>query len=202
MIDWITNLLNAHIEYLPILSFSLLILAGFNVPISEDLVVILAGLIASTYQDVINPYGLYLFIYLGAYLGDFVSYFLGYYLGDKIFTQRPFNRWIHPKHLERISTYINRYGIITLLVGRFIPFGVRNTLFLTCGLSKMKFSHFALTDALAAFLSTSISFFLTYRFGYIVFEWVKDFQKVLLFIVLSLVFGLIIWRVIKKKIRS
>ena len=202
MIEWVTQVLSNRIESLPFVSFGLLMLAGFNVPISEDLVVILSALIASTYQDFINPYGLYIAIYLGAYLGDFVSYFLGYYLGDKIFTQRPFNRWIHPKHLETMTRYINRYGVITLLVGRFIPFGVRNTLFLTCGLTKMRLSHFALADATAALLSTGTSFLLTYHFGYIVFEWVKDFQRVLLFIVVTLIIGFIIWRFVKKKIRD
>ena len=38
--------------------------------------------------------------------------------------------------------FYKKYGALTLVIGRFIPFGVRNAIFLTSGISKMPFAKF------------------------------------------------------------
>lgn len=197
--EWISDILYQNIGYLPFISFGLLMLAGFNIPISEDIVVIMSGIIAGSYPNEVNPFYVYLGIYVGAYLGDFVSYFLGYFLGDKIFKIKFISKWVKPSLLEKVALYINSYGVFTLMVGRFIPFGIRNALFLTCGLSKMKFLKFALTDGFACLLSTGTSFTLSYFFGNIVLDWVKKFQVTLLIAVLLMIGFYFLWRWIKKK---
>lgn len=199
MLEWITDILYQNISYLPFVSFGLLMLAGFNIPISEDVVVIVSGIIAGSYPNEVNPFYVYLGIWLGAYIGDFVSYFLGYFLGDKIFKIKFISKWVKPSLLEKLSFYINSYGVFALMVGRFIPFGVRNALFLSCGLSKMKFSKFALTDGCASILSTGVSFTLSYFFGNIVLEWIKKFQVSLLIGVIILLVTFFLWRWFKKK---
>jgi len=60
---------------------------------------------------------------------------------------------------------LKKYGFFTFFVGRLIPFGVRNCLFLTVGMSKMKFTRFAITDAFASLFSSGGLFYLTYTFG-------------------------------------
>ncbi|KAL0263981.1 UNVERIFIED_CONTAM: hypothetical protein PYX00_010852 [Menopon gallinae] len=69
MISSINQILVENISYLPYLGFSLLVIAGFNVPISEDILLISCAILASSYKSLINPYILYLALYLGAYLG-------------------------------------------------------------------------------------------------------------------------------------
>ena len=56
-------------------------------------------------------------------------------------------------------------GIFTLIVCRFLPFGIRNALFLTSGMRGMFFGKFALRDGLAALLSTTVLCKLGYTFG-------------------------------------
>ncbi|EKE08018.1 MAG: hypothetical protein ACD_17C00394G0001, partial [uncultured bacterium] len=63
------------------------------------------------------------------------------------------------------QSYYEKYGFWTLLVGRFIPFGVRNCLFLTAGLGKMHFGKFLLSDGIACILSNTVLFSLAYVVG-------------------------------------
>ena len=56
---------------------------------------------------------------------------------------------VSKEKVNQISDFYKKYGMITLMGGRFIPFGVRNALFLTAGLGKMNFFKFALSDLIA-----------------------------------------------------
>ena len=84
---------------------------------------------------------------------------------------------VPPERIEKIKNYYEQYGVVTLIVGRFIPFGVRNGLFLTAGLGKMEFKKFALSDLLACTISTVTFFTLYYHYGNAVVEYVKSGNK-------------------------
>jgi membrane protein DedA with SNARE-associated domain len=72
---------------------------------------------------------------------------------------------VTPKRLERLRHYYVKYGLLTFIVGRFCPGGVRNALFLSSGLTKMPFHRFVLRDSFAALLSSATLFFIGYHFG-------------------------------------
>lgn len=144
--------------------FSLLMLAGLNFPISEDLLIILSGVLASTVVPE-NTWKLFLAVFLGAYLSDWMVYWIGRLWGAHLWKLRWFSRLFQPNRLEQIIQYYKRYGVLTLLVGRFIPFGVRNCLFATAGLGKMHFSKFLIGDGIACLLSNSTLFLISYFFG-------------------------------------
>jgi len=61
--------------------------------------------------------------------------------------------------------FLDKYGIFTFIVGRFIPFGVRNTMFFSAGFFQLKFKLFIVYDIVAAMISVNTLFFITYRFG-------------------------------------
>ena len=86
---------------------------------------------------------------------------------------------VSPKQVEKVSMFYKKYGVLTLILGRFIPFGVRNALFLTAGLGKMPFKKFALSDWLACTISCSLFFWLYYTFGESVIGLVKQFNMVI-----------------------
>ncbi|NYT46772.1 MAG: VTT domain-containing protein [Candidatus Methanofishera endochildressiae] len=97
---------------------------------------------------------------------------------------------VSPERITKVSTYYQKYGVITLIIGRFIPFGIRNALFLTAGLGKMNFIKFALSDLLACTISTLSFFTLYFHYGDSVISYIKQGNIVifaLLFIVLSVV---------------
>lgn len=161
-----------HIEYAPYLIFGLLLLAGFNIPVSEDGMLFIAALLASK-----NPEYwplLYAGVYLGAYFSDLICYGLGRMVGPKLLRFKLFANIATRSRIDKISHYYARYGVITLILGRFIPFGVRNGLFLTAGLGQMRLIKFALADLLACTISSATYFSLYYRYGETVIETVKN----------------------------
>ena len=64
-----------------------------------------------------------------------------------------------------MQKFYKKHGMFTFLIGRFIPFGVRNCLFMTSGLSKMPFLRFAFLDSIACFLWVTLSFTLFFHLG-------------------------------------
>lgn len=164
MMDAILLFLSENAQYAHWIVFGALMLAGLNVPISEDLMIIFsAGLAATIVPE--NTYKLFIAVFLGAYLSDLVCYWLGRYFGPKLWNISWFSKSFDRKRIDQIHRYYAQYGFFTLLLGRFIPFGIRNCLFLTAGLGKMHFGKFALSDGIACMLSNTVLFILAYHVG-------------------------------------
>ncbi|MBI5346960.1 MAG: DedA family protein [Chlamydiae bacterium] len=144
--------------------FSAMILAGFNVPISEELMIITSAIIAS---KIIPEHTLHLFlgVFCGALIADWILYWTGRFFGDKIIHMRLFKKILYKERLDKINNFYKNYGFFTLIIGRFIPFGVRNCIFLTAGMSKMNFKKFIFGDGIACALSNSILFSTTFLLG-------------------------------------
>lgn len=165
--------------------FLLLLLAGLNIPISEDLMLITAGAIAST---CIPDHTLHLFIwvYFGCWLSAWEAYWIGRLLGPKLYNIRWFNRILTPKRIKRLHHYYEKFGILTFIVGRFIPGGIRNALFMSSGLGKMPFLKFILRDGIACLISTSVLFYLGFQFGEnykVVIRYIQKYDLIILSIV-------------------
>ena len=163
--------LSNYVEFYPLAAFAGLLLAGLNIPISEDLVIITGALLN---QDIVQAEvpvtrGMLVPSLLAIYVGVIVSDFLSYYLGtlvrkgtinasflDSLFSQ---------KKMDLIHRHLDNHGFLTFIICRFIPFGARNTLFMTSGFLSLPLRRFALYDITAALISTNTLFFLVYRFG-------------------------------------
>ncbi|NGX56690.1 MAG: Inner membrane protein [Candidatus Anoxychlamydiales bacterium] len=150
---------NAHIAHYII--FGSLILAGLNIPISEDLMIILSAVIASTIIPK-NTYILFFSVFLGAYISDWMVYWIGRLIGIRLWNYKWFKKTVPKKTLSKIKLFYKKYGVYTLLIGRFIPFGVRNCLFLTAGMSKMNFIKFIICDGIACLLSNFVLFYIAF----------------------------------------
>jgi membrane protein DedA with SNARE-associated domain len=161
----------AHAQYAHWIIFGALMLAGINVPISEDLMIILSAVLAATVVPE-NTVWLFTCVFLGCYISDWVCYWIGRKWGPKLWNIRWFAKTFDRKKLDQIHGYYERYGFWTLLIGRFIPFGVRNCLFLTAGMGRMHFGKFLLSDGIACLLSNTTLFTLTYYVG-------KNYQELL-----------------------
>ena len=176
--DWLTDLITQHAQYAHYIIFCALILAGFNVPISEDLMLIISGVLASTVVPE-NTVQLFLGVFLGAYLSDWIAYWIGRKLGPKLWDIRWFASFVKKERLEQVGKYYEKHGIWTLIIGRFIPFGVRNCLFVTAGMGKMPFVKFIICDGIACLISNTTLFSLAYVLGKhyeILFEYLKVFN--------------------------
>jgi membrane-associated protein len=171
------QLIQSNIELAPWLIFGLMLLAGFNIPVPEDGMIFVSGLLASKYPE--KKMALFMGIFWGAYLSDLICYWLGRKLGPALWRIRFFSKMIAPEKVQTMSRYYERFGFFTLLVGRFIPFGVRNALFLTAGLSKMNFKKFASADFIACLTSVGVFFHLYMWYGELVIYYVKKANVVL-----------------------
>ncbi len=159
--DTIIQLIFEHAQYAHWIVFGALMLAGLNVPISEDLMIIFSAALAATVVPE-NTYKLFMGVFLGCYISDWACYWVGRYFGPKLWNISWFSKTFDSKRVDQIQKYYEKYGFWTLLIGRFIPFGVRNGLFLTAGLGKWSFRKFLISDGIACVLSNTILFTLAY----------------------------------------
>lgn len=170
-------IIQQNVQYAHWIIFGALLLAGFNIPVSEDAMLFISALLASKNPEL--KYHLFIGVYAGAYFSDLICYWLGRTLGPKIWKIKFFAKMVSQEKVDKISDFYQKYGMGTLLVGRFIPFGVRNGLFLTAGLGKMNFARFALSDLVACTISCTLFFNLYFKFGESVIEYVKKGNVVL-----------------------
>ena len=193
--QFIDNYLESHLGTAPLILFGLLVLAGFFIPVSEDLMIMLGALLSARHPEIMPQ--VFVAIVLGAYTSDVICYSLmGRYLGTRLFRTKFFSRLLSPQKIEQIQIFYKRYGIPCLFFGRFIPFGVRNALFFTAGLSRMNAFKFAITDFFACFLNSLLYFSLYYQIGKSVLK-SMDTAKIIL---LGLAMAMILVFIIKKRL--
>ena len=161
--DAILAWLNCHVHSFPLVIFIALLLGGFNVPISEDFLVITSAILCQTEKAHIAPF--YLAIFFGALISDCIVYFWGWLLGRGFISTKLFSRIVKEKNALRFALALEKYGIFTYLIVRFIPFGVRNVMSMTSGFVSFPFIKFVIFDAIAAFCNTSVLFWVVYFFG-------------------------------------
>ena len=147
-----------HGQNAPLIIFGLLIVTGFSLPVSEDLILISSGVLAST---ILPEYTLQLFCaaYFGSFISDCIAYGLGRMVGDKAYKMKTASK------MHRMAAFYKKYGVLTLFVGRCIPFGIRNGIFMTAGAAKMKFYKFFISDGIACFIFSATLFYLAYSCG-------------------------------------
>jgi len=181
--------------------FGALLLAGMSIPISIDLIMLFTALLAAT---VIPEHTLLLFftLFLGCCLSAWIAYGIGRTFGNSLFRFRWFSKLLPSERLQKMRAFYEKHGLLTLVIGRFIPFGVRNGIFMTTGLSKMPFAVFALRDALACFLWCTVCFPLFYTLSQhhdLLITSLKTFN-LLIFLAFSVtVIGVVWYKVYKKK---
>ena len=206
--ELLSELLYEWAHYVHFISFGLLILAGFNMPISEDLIMIISGSIAAT---IVPENTIYIFIgcFIGAYFSDIIAYSFGRALGPQLFKIKILRRLFSKEKEKKIETYFDKYHAKALFFGRFIPFGIRNVLFFTAGYVKINWMKFLLIDLLSLAISSSIQFYAGYslrknfrtigpylsKYKYIIFA---VFILIILFIYLEKK-GLISFKIFRKK---
>jgi len=183
---------NIHIA--PYAIFGLLLLAGFNLPVSEDLMLFISATLAAQYPDQLIP--LFIGVFMGVYWSDVISFYLGRILGPHIFKIKFFAKMMNPQKVEWFKTNIEKYGILTFIIGRFIPFGVRNGIFLTSGITGVKPIKFCIYDFIAASISTSVFFTAYYFIGLPMIEYIKKFNLII-FIIFAL--SVLIFLIVRKR---
>lgn len=165
--------------------FGALILAGLNLPVSEDLMLLTSGVLASAFVPE-NAVKLWAAVFIGAYISDWIAYWTGRLLGPKLLKIKFFSKFIKQERIDRMHAFYEKWGLLAFLVGRFVPFGVRNCLFISAGMGHMSFTKFLWIDGIASLISTSTAFYIAYTFGKhyeVLLAYVKTFDVTLVIII-------------------
>jgi len=195
--DALVELIQQNVAIAPYLIFALLLLAGLNLPVSEDIMLFISAILAK--DDPSRWPIFFIAVTAGAYISDLMVYFMGRVLGPKLQNIKWFASMLRPEIIAKVSTFYEKYGIFTLIFGRFIPFGVRNGLFLSAGLGRMNPWKFAISDGIACLISCSTYFYLYYTFGPAMIEIIKKSNIVIFSIALFIALALIIKKKRSKK---
>lgn len=160
MIDYIL----AHISAAPYIIALLILLAGLNLPISTDVVIVLSAFIAGSLAPE-KALVFFISIVTASYFSAWLSYWFGRKFGTKLLKLKFFAKMLPEEKLERIGKFYAKHGLLVLIIGRFIPFGTRNCIFMTTGISHVNFTQFALRDLVACPIWASSAFYLWYSLG-------------------------------------
>ncbi|TAH51794.1 MAG: DedA family protein [Chloroflexota bacterium] len=119
---------------------------GFFLP--GDSLLLTAGLLA--YKGFFNIWILVPGIVIAAIIGDNVGYWFGQLVGPPIFS-RPQSRFFKPQNLAKAREYYDRYGPITIVLARFLPF-IRTFVPIVAGAVKMHYRTFFFYNVIGALL--------------------------------------------------
>jgi membrane-associated protein len=105
-----------------------------------------------------------------AITGDSVNYAIGHYIGPKVF-ERPDSRWFKQDHLRRTQAFYDKYGGVTIIIGRFVPI-IRTFAPFLAGVAGMSYRRFLSFNVIGAVAWITSLVYAGYLFGNI--PWVKD----------------------------
>ena len=109
------------------------------------LLAVISGMAAST----LNVFELVLIAYVASFLADILSFLLGISISKSIDKLWPFNKY--PNLLVQGRTFVKRFGILGVFVGKFIG-PIRPLLPLTAGSLGMNFKYFLTVEIFSSFL--------------------------------------------------
>jgi membrane protein DedA with SNARE-associated domain len=136
--------------------------AGLGLPISEDLVLLLAGGLSG--QGVTRFWPTLISGYVGVLLGDLLIQHWGRRMGPAAYNHPRVRKHLSPERQEKLRSHFQRHGFLTVVVGRHTPM-LRAPIFFLAGASGIRLWKFLLADALSAAVTVPLVVSLGYYFG-------------------------------------
>ena len=133
-----------------------------------DSILFIAGTVVAVAS--LNVHVLVVVLIVAAVLGDSVNYSVGHYIGPKVF-HRPDSRWFRQEYLRRTQAFYDKYGGITIIIGRFIPI-IRTFAPFLAGVAGMSYRRFLAYNIIGGCLWITSLVYAGYLFGNI--PWVKE----------------------------
>ena len=135
---------------------------------------------------------------VAAFAGDQAGYWLGKRFGRRLF--KPDARVLKTERLEQAEAFFARYGGVSLVLGRFVPF-VRTYVPLAAGIAAMRYPRFLLWNALGGVSWTIVMVVLGVLLGGIPF--VANNIDVLMIVVVAVsILPLVIHAIRQRRSRS
>lgn len=152
MVQSFINFFTTYVSsYWPVVVFILLLFAGLNLPVSEDALIVLSAGISFADHRLIIPN--WIGLISGIYISDIISYFFGFFIAKGAKHLDFFKKKLTPRRMAIVAKTLDDYGFRTFIVCRFIPFGIRNILFMGSGFVNLSLKKFLLYDGVACLIS-------------------------------------------------
>jgi len=133
-----------------------------------DSILFIAGTVVATAD--LNIHLLALVLTAAAILGDSVNYAVGHFIGPRVY-DRPASRWFRKAHLQRTQAFYDKYGGVTIIIGRFVPI-IRTFAPFLAGVAGMSYRRFLAFNVVGAIAWITSLVYAGYLFGNI--PWVKQ----------------------------
>ena len=133
-----------------------------------DSILFIAGTVVAVAS--LNVHLLVLLLIVAAILGDSVNYGIGHYIGPRVF-DKPDSRWFKQAHLRRTQAFYDKYGGVTIIIGRFVPI-VRTFAPFLAGVAGMSYRRFLAFNVVGGIAWIASLVYAGYLFGNI--PWVKE----------------------------
>jgi membrane protein DedA with SNARE-associated domain len=142
--------------------FILPILGSIGLPVPEDAILFLCGILIS--KNSVLPLPGLMSVYAGILFSDFLLYSIGRKYGRQIVRHKIFRKIIPPEKLVLLEQKFIRSGPLIILLGRQF-FWVRAKILLAAGIMEMPVKKFLFIDAIAASVTTGMIVTLGYTGG-------------------------------------
>ena len=133
-----------------------------------DSMLFVAGTVVASVDAGLNIHVMVALLIAAAILGDNVNYAVGRWIGPRVFDRD--SRWIRKEYLLRTQAFYDRYGPVTVVIGRFIPI-VRTFAPFLAGVAGMHYPRFLAYEIFGSVLWISSLCYAGFLFGTI--PWVK-----------------------------
>jgi membrane-associated protein len=167
------------------------LLIGFFLP--GDSLLVTAGLFAAGVKEGVqlDIVWLNLLLIIAAVSGDAVGYTIGLRAGHRLYN-RPQSRWFRRDHLVKTKEFYDKYGGITIIMARFMPFA-RTFAPVVAGVAEMKYRKFAVFNITGGIgWITSMTFI-----GYFLGRTIPGIEKHIEYVIAIVVFVSILPMLIK-----
>jgi membrane-associated protein len=155
---------------------------GFFLP--GDSLLVTAGFVASQSPDLLNLRAVLIVLSAAAIIGDTVGYAIGRKAGEALYN-RPDSRFFKREHLLKTRAFYERYGPITIVLARFVPFA-RTFAPAVAGIAQMNYRKFIVYNVCGGIGWVVSLTLLGYFFGQIPFVKKHIEMAILLIIFVSL----------------
>lgn len=191
--------------------FGLLVLCGVGLPVPEEPILLMAGVVAlklSSGQELgmeIQLTRMTLVCSAGILIGDVLCFHFGRTIGQGIFRFRFVRAIATRSRRVRAERFFQKYGQWSIFLARFFA-GVRLVMYFSAGMSRrVSYLRFVFMDFLGVLVSVPISIYV----GFVVWRELEDFEAARdrlghfhKFLIGGVVLGLIVWFIIHRKNRA
>ena len=134
-----------------------------------DSLLFVAGTVVATTNAGLDVHVMVGLLISAAILGDNLNYAVGRWIGPKVFERE--SRWIRREYLLKTQSFYDRYGPVTIMIGRFIPI-VRTFAPFLAGVAAMHYPRFLAYEIAGSIVWVASLVYAGYLFGNI--PWVKS----------------------------